>query len=634
MMTPSQWKDDICTSQLAMVAYAIFLLLPIFSPVVFATGLESHRNLQVHFVQPEDRGFLPQRSPQGHEFALRHIFHHGTYQYPLLHKRLDVNPETKIWVASEDGAKLEFSPHFRVSSQPSRIQRLTDRRVQVMEARLSAARTPEVFSTLSPPVWTIDELPGPNISDKTTVLNLAKMTANAYIMEPGAERWEDVSGPFNQSLSFGWEKDGLRGHIYADQTNSTIIIALKGTSAALFDGDETTTNDKINDNLFFSCCCGQGGQYFWRQVCDCYSSAYTCNSTCLVSALVTENRYYRASLDLYANVTDIYPNSTVWLAGHSLGGAVSSLLGLTYGLPVVTFEGVPEALPASRLGLPVPPGTDPNTPQAREYTGAYHFGHTADPVYMGTCNGATSFCTLAGYAMESACHTGQRCVYDTVGDLGWRVGIGTHRILNVISDVIERYEDVPTCVADTECRDCALWKFFESNGSHPIPPSSSTTSPTRTRTSTCETPGWWGCLDKTTTTGTTTNVITTSTSTCKTPGWFGCKDPTTTSSVPSATPSPTPIITSISMPTPTSTTCETPGWFGGCNDPPTTATSKPNSSSPSTSTTCTHPGFFWGCWDPTSSSETPTAAFFSTASHTSCASKTWFGRSCTTPAPR
>lgn len=475
-----------------------------------------------------------------------------------------------------------------------------------MEARLAAARDPETANTLSPPVWTIDDLSGPDVTDKETVLNLAKMTANAYIMEPGTERWEDVSGPFNHSLNFGWETDGLRGHVYTDPGNSTIVIALKGTSAALFDGEETTTNDKLNDNLFFSCCCGQGGQYFWRQVCDCYSGTYTCNSTCLVSALHDENRYYRAALDLYANVTAIYPNSTVWIAGHSLGGAVSSMLGLTFGLPVVTFEAVPEALPASRLGLPVPPGADPAVPQARAYTGAYHFGHTADPVYMGTCNGATSFCTLAGYAMESACHTGQRCVYDTVEDLGWRVGIGTHRILNVISDVIERYDTIPICAPDTACRDCSLWKFFQSNGSHPTTSSSSTTSPVRTRTSTCETPGWWGCLDETTTsaTATETSTETTSTSTCKTPGWFGCKDPTTTSSMPSASPPTTLTITSITTTyistttSSSSTTCKTPGWFG-CRDRTHTATSS----------ICETPGLFWGCRDSVASTTpTPTPA--------------------------
>lgn len=426
----------------------------------------------------------------------------------------------------------------------------------------------------------MDTLPAPNVTDKETVLTFAKMTANDYIEEPGStSEWKTIHGKFNYSSSFGWKGDGLRGHIYSDKTNSTVVISLKGTSPALFDGAATTTNDKVNDNLLFSCCCGQGGSYLWRQVCDCQNATYSANVTCITEAMNDQNRYYRAAIDLYSNVTEIYPDANIWLTGHSLGGALTSLLGLTFGLPVVTFEAVPEALPASRLGLPMPPGYQVH--QKRQHTGAYHFGHTADPVYMGTCNGINSICTWGGYAMESACHTGQMCTYDTVADKGWRVGIGTHKIQNVISDVIEIYDDVPACEAEEECYDCILWKFFKSNGSEitTTTTTATTISSTLTRTSTCETPGWWGCLDKSTTmtTTTTTTSTTATTTTCETPGWFGCNDPTTTSKTTTATPSPT-------------ATCETPGWFG-CNDP--------TASIPSTaSSTCNKPGWF-GCNDPT-----------------------------------
>lgn len=474
----------------------------------------------------------------------------------------------------------------------------------------------------------MDTLAGPNITDKQSVLTFAQMTANDYIEEPGTEDWEDVHGPLNYSSSFGWRGDGLRGHIYADKSNSTIVVSLKGTSPALFDGHGTTTNDKLNDNLYFSCCCGQGGSYLWRQVCECQKSAYTANSTCIVEALNDENRYYRASMDLFSNVTKLYPDANVWLTGHSLGGAMTSLLGLTFGLPVVTFEAVPEALPAARLGLPSPPGNDPKLPQARDFTGAYHFGHTADPVYMGTCNGVGSMCTWGGYAMESACHTGQMCVYDTVEDKGWRVAVGTHRIKSVISDVIKEYDKVPTCEREEECFDCILWKFFRSNGSEITTTTTTTSSPTMTRTSTCKTPGWWGCLDETTTTTPTTSTASTSTSTCKTPGWFGCNDPTTTS------PTPTPGVTTTipTLTTTTSTTsCTHPGWFG-CLDP--TGTPNPTSSCPVTST-CDTPGFFWECWDsPTSSTHTitpPPTTLPSTAPSTSqatCNTRIFFGLIC------
>jgi len=312
------------------------------------------------------------------------------------------------------------------------------------------------------------------------------------------------------------------------------------------------------------------------------TSTYTCNSTCLVKSLRQKSHYYWAVRDLYHNVTERYPDSDVWLAGHSLGGVVSSLLGLTYGLPTLTYEAFPDALAASRLGLPTPPGYRIGAHQSRAETGIYHVGHTADPIYMGTCNAASSFCTIAGYAFQGACHTGRTCTYDTVGDLGWRVGIGTHKISNVIRDVLEKYDTVPSWEEDTECQDCFNWKFFESNGTEPITSTRSSTS-TRTRTETCKTPGWWGCLDENTTSGPTTTTTTststssTSTSTCKTPGWFGCKDPTTTTSfssttaavisVPHAAPAPT-LTTHSSQPT---STCGTPGWFGACKNPTTTA---------------------------------------------------------------
>jgi lipase ATG15 len=394
---------------------------------------------------------------------------------------------------------------------------------------------------------------------------MALIASNAYVESPELPDWDEVGEPFNRSADFGWESDGLRGHIWGDETNSTIVIGLKGTSPAVFDGEGTTTNDKINDNLFFSCCCGQQGQWTYKQVCDCATGTYSCNNTCVRRALREENRYYQAARELYTNVTELYPNSNIWISGHSLGGAVSSMLGLTYGVPVVTFEAVPEALAASRLGLPTPPHGKPDFPQTREYTGAYHFGHTADPIYIGTCNGATASCSYGGYALETACHAGYECTYDTVADHGWRVGVGTHKIRAVIRDVIRKYDTVPECKYTPECRDCASWKMYESNSTDgTTTTTSSTTSKTRTRTATCETPGWWGCNDKTTTTAATTSTTseTTSTSTCKTPGWFGCKDKTTTTTYTTTTSEVTPTAT---------TTCHTPGWFG-CKDETTTIT--------------------------------------------------------------
>ena len=55
-----------------------------------------------------------------------------------------------------------------------------------------------------------------------------------------------------------------------------------------------------------------------------------------------------------------------------MGGAMASLLGLTFGFPAVTFEAPGDDLPAKRLGLTR--GLGP---------GSYNFGNTADPVVHG-----------------------------------------------------------------------------------------------------------------------------------------------------------------------------------------------------------------------------------------------------------
>lgn len=309
------------------------------------------------------------------------------------------------------------------------------------------------------------------------------------------------------------------------------------------------------------------------------TSAFTCNRTCVVKALKQENRYYQAAIELYGNVTELYPTSNVWLTGHSLGGSTSALLGLTFGIPTVTFQSVPDALPASRLGLPTPPDYNPSTQQKRKDTGVYHVGHTADPVFMNLCNSATAGCTLGGYAFQSQCHTGQIITYDTVKDLQWRVSLTSHKIRGVIANIIRAYPTVPAPTTDSECVDCFNWKYFESNGSAPTTSKSSTSTTSSTRTSTCKTPGWWGCLDESTTvpsSSSSTLTSVTTTVTCRKYSWFGnCLDPIdTTTTTSSETSTSAAVVTTTTLPVQTShpatTTCLTPGLIYGCRDEETT----------------------------------------------------------------
>ncbi|CAG8951786.1 hypothetical protein HYFRA_00005590 [Hymenoscyphus fraxineus] len=599
-----------CTSAGRVTSQCLLSFLVLTTPITAVGDDRLHPQQQPLPLLP-DLPFPPKSEvPAGdydHVFKLRHVFNHKNINRPAEHIRIDIpKTESPVWIESEEGGILvqETRP-LVVKSSSMNIHRLKDRRPSVVDPMVAAAREYSDVWAMGPEAWTLDDVYGPDVTDKETILSLAQMAANAYCPIPGSGNWKDVEGGFNRTNDegFGWQGNTLQGYLYADESNSTIVISIKGTSLAIWDGQDTTTNDKENDNLYFSCCCGQQGSAFYRTVCDCATATYTCNLTCLKKSLKKENRYYAMARQLYSNVTAMYPDSDIWLTGHSLGGAISSLVGLTYGIPAITFEAVPDALPANRLGLPVPPGVDPDRPGQRDWTGAFHFGQNADPIYLGTCNGATASCSFAGYALESSCHSGRECVYDVVKNNGTGVSIYTHKIIYVIENVIKKYTEVPECKFTPECYDCPLWKEVTGNSSQTT---SSTTSSTRTqtRTETCKTPGWWGCLDETTTTSATTtssSTTTTSTSTCKTPGWFGCNDEKTTTTSASKTSLPT----ATSTPT---TTCATPGWWG-CNDPTTTSQ---GAASP-TSSICHSPGLFWGCYD--QSTVTVTTTTTTTLSH-------------------
>jgi putative lipase involved disintegration of autophagic bodies len=50
----------------------------------------------------------------------------------------------------------------------------------------------------------------------------------------------------------------------------------------------------------------------------------------------------------------MYPEANIWVTGHSLGGGLASLLGVSFGAPVVAFEAPSDRMASRRLHLPQP----------------------------------------------------------------------------------------------------------------------------------------------------------------------------------------------------------------------------------------------------------------------------------------
>ena len=111
--------------------------------------------------------------------------------------------------------------------------------------------------------WVETTVDGPDVEDRHTLAQLARMSGNAYAL-PGQSNWYEVDPawsivraacallefsliPFIQSFPVGWDRedDGFRGHVFLSSDNSTIVLSIKGTTLQ----GPTSKKDKFNDNL-------------------------------------------------------------------------------------------------------------------------------------------------------------------------------------------------------------------------------------------------------------------------------------------------------------------------------------------------------------------------------------------------
>ena len=323
----------------------------------------------------------------------------------------------------------------------------------------------------------------PDHTDKQTVRNLAQLTENAYF-EPTDGGWKLVEG-WNVTAKFGFESTGIRGYVFesinvehessGDDTN--VVIVIKGTSLATPIGSGPTARlDKLNDNLMFSCCCAKSG-WEWTPICNCPVSSNVCSQSCILRESSFDGSYYNLAQTIYLAVKGWYPRHTnIWMAGHSLGGALASLVALTNGVPAFAYEAPGDLLYASRLGL-LPNFNSPDEmDKFLDGLDIYHFGNTGDPIYLGQCTGPTSSCYVLilkkwfDYSLESKCHVGKECIYDIYEKKPVKqlevpaneifASVQYHSINYVINKIIDKF-DLPKCVLKKRCleTECQQWTF-------------------------------------------------------------------------------------------------------------------------------------------------------------------------------
>lgn len=315
------------------------------------------------------------------------------------------------------------------------------------------------------------ELVSSNFLKYETVYELAKMSNNVYY-NIGSKYWLNTTLDIVENRTV--ENDNVRSYSFTNSARDKVVVAFKGTSIYWTNSENvqntsvlgknglsdvlsnqyetctlsTSTNDKYNDNLFFSCCFYKQSSLF--KVCDgCQELEKSeCCNKCYGSSLDYEKNYINMVRKIVDSVKIDYDfdKVDVYFTGHSLGGILASFASIIYNKPAVTFETPGDFHYIKRSGI-----SDNSSDKI------YHFGHNADPIFIGTCG---STCSMVGYNINTKCHTGFTCSYDAKKKLGYTESVLNHRIEYIIKNVVPQWEnDFPECIKDTECVECEKWDF-------------------------------------------------------------------------------------------------------------------------------------------------------------------------------
>lgn len=195
----------------------------------------------------------------------------------------------------------------------------------------------------------------PLVLDYNNVLQLAKMSEAVYALP-------------HDGTDISIDNDTVKAYLFSNHDLSVNVVAIKGTTT--FWGQSWNVyNDKFNDNLYFSCCFYQQSSMFRSLNCSCDNEniSKVCCRDCYKQSTHYKENYMNIAIQIVKNLVDIIDiqNAHLTFTGHSLGGAVATMLGITFNKPVVTFESPGEKHYLEMIGYDIKSARND----------IYHFGH-------------------------------------------------------------------------------------------------------------------------------------------------------------------------------------------------------------------------------------------------------------------
>lgn len=136
--------------------------------------------------------------------TLRHILHHGGVRYPSLFRQKDLRPADVLLSEMLTGQALT---HRIKTAQTTTLKPREDQQIaQQGQGQTSKKVRSQGFrsldeTSLGPESWTRESVMAPDVTDRETILQLAKMNYNSYteVATPG---WYDLEGNWSVVSSF------------------------------------------------------------------------------------------------------------------------------------------------------------------------------------------------------------------------------------------------------------------------------------------------------------------------------------------------------------------------------------------------------------------------------------------------